>query len=289
MIGTSNCPMHGAKAPQVQQVAQARITLAEALARGDRRSAAEILLDSLHGLDHIARDTKIKVVEGGEPVDPALLDRFIENQKSAAQMAKAVHDLGLSQASLNDEAADLVIGALMITADLLKIPLSERRARKALSLGMKGVDEIGGSDAKARRQYLDRESSRLLALMDESEAAVKPPPAHDIRADYLTELKGVASLGRCRCCGSLPHDRHDGPAAIEAARASTPDFDGYDGPAPPQGPGDVIVATVIDEPPAPRALPRWPNCQSCGRVSDPSHDATCSGGGGFGSLGAWGR
>jgi len=62
--GAVVCHAHGGAAGQVRAKALARASLAEALANGDRRPAWEILLDSMHTVDVVARQIQDQVVAG---------------------------------------------------------------------------------------------------------------------------------------------------------------------------------------------------------------------------------
>src|SRR5262245_8882111 len=89
--GATVCLKHGGGARQVRQKAAERVTLAQALAQGDRRPPFEVISDALHAADVIMRDVRARV-ENDESANAELLTKFVEALERAARMAKLTID-----------------------------------------------------------------------------------------------------------------------------------------------------------------------------------------------------
>lgn len=98
-VGATVCNTHGAAAPQVQAAAERRISLAEALANGDRRPPWEILEDCLHIVDMVLQDVVLEVREKGTAT-PAVLDKLIQAVERAHRLSKVNLDAGIDQRRL---------------------------------------------------------------------------------------------------------------------------------------------------------------------------------------------
>lgn len=96
IAGGTVCRAHGGAAGQVKQKAAARLALAEALERGDRRPSWEVLADAAHTLDVVAQQVRDQIV-GGEPVTSVLIERLIDATERQAKLAKTVLDAGIDE------------------------------------------------------------------------------------------------------------------------------------------------------------------------------------------------
>lgn len=125
VVGAAVCPTHGGRAPQVAAAAERRVTLAEALLRGDRRPPWEVLEDCLHMMDLVMREVLHEIQDQGS-VTPKLLDKLVSSVERAHRLAKVNLDAGIDQRRLRLAEAQAgqmfavftrVLGALGLTAE----------------------------------------------------------------------------------------------------------------------------------------------------------------------------
>lgn len=95
VTGATVCWTHGGAAPQVRAAAAARVSLAEAMAREDRRSPVEILADTLHAADVLLK-TALKAADG-QMITPEQLAAVVGHLERAEQFARAVIGLGIEE------------------------------------------------------------------------------------------------------------------------------------------------------------------------------------------------
>lgn len=95
MVGSDVCQTHGGMAPQVRAAALRRVSLAEALARADRRPPAEILADTLHTADVMLRRAVEATGAGLATVDE--LAGVVGHLERAEQFARSVIGLGIEE------------------------------------------------------------------------------------------------------------------------------------------------------------------------------------------------
>lgn len=95
MVGGDTCASHGGRAPQVRRKAAERVTVAEALANGERRHPWEILGDVQHGADVLMRDARSKIESGGATV--ADFAEFVTAMERAHRLTSANVSTGLAE------------------------------------------------------------------------------------------------------------------------------------------------------------------------------------------------
>lgn len=86
--GSTVCSLHGGSAPNTQDAAGRRVTLATLLAR-DPRSPWLVLRDVLHDADSVYLDERRPLVDG-EPMDAAQWDRYVRALERAASFANTM-------------------------------------------------------------------------------------------------------------------------------------------------------------------------------------------------------
>ena len=91
--GGGVCHMHGGKAPQVARKRAERVALAEAMAAGDRRDPALILLDCLHAADTVMR----QALASPGSATPGELAVVVDHLDRASKFARSVLDLRLAE------------------------------------------------------------------------------------------------------------------------------------------------------------------------------------------------
>ncbi len=96
VVGASVCWKHGGGAPQVQAKAEERISLAEALASGDRRHPWDVMEDTLHVADVLMRQVLLDVKDKGA-TSPQLLDKLVGAIERANRLSKTVLDAGVAE------------------------------------------------------------------------------------------------------------------------------------------------------------------------------------------------
>lgn len=92
VLGAVVCVAHGGRAPQVRAEADRRIALAEAMSRSERRSAVEILADTLHAADMLMRRA---IAETAGTMTPEQLASVVEHLERAETFARSVLTLKL--------------------------------------------------------------------------------------------------------------------------------------------------------------------------------------------------
>lgn len=143
IAGATVCQVHGGAAPQVQRKAAERVALAEALARGDRRPAWQILLDATHTADVLMRQARVEI-EHGQTVTPELLDQLVGSTERAARLAKVVLDAKVDQQRVRVAEEQGQMLALVITAVLGDFGLNtaETRVREVVA---RRIGELTGA------------------------------------------------------------------------------------------------------------------------------------------------
>lgn len=123
--GAEVCWTHGGAAPQVRVAAAARVTLAEAMALGDRRPAWEIFADALHSADILMLDARVKL-EAGVTVEQ--LNRFAEALERAQRFAKMFLDAGVDerQTRIAEAQAVMLVGVIRAVLDDLDLTAEQR-------------------------------------------------------------------------------------------------------------------------------------------------------------------
>lgn len=126
MVGADVCQSHGGRAPQVRRAAEARITLAEALANGSpRRHAWEVLDDALHAADALFRQVLDEIRIDGTTT-PAQLEKLRTEIERVHRLARGNLDAGIaerrqrfaeSQANQMQQVFMAVLGRLGLTAE----------------------------------------------------------------------------------------------------------------------------------------------------------------------------
>lgn len=96
-VGASVCYTHGGNAKQVKAKAIERVTLAEALVRGDKRHAWEVLEDGLHISDVLMREVVLDIQELGNQVPAETMDKLVSVVERAHRLAKTNLDAGIDQ------------------------------------------------------------------------------------------------------------------------------------------------------------------------------------------------
>ena len=96
VIGTTVCYMHGGASPQALVKAEERVSLAEALARGDKRHPWDVMEDTLHVADVLMQQVLLEVRDKGA-VSPALLDKVVSAIERANRLSKTVLDAGVAE------------------------------------------------------------------------------------------------------------------------------------------------------------------------------------------------
>lgn len=127
IMGGTVCRFHGGSAPQVKAAAAARVTLAEAMASGDRRPAWEIFADALHAADILMLDARVKLES---EVTVEQLNRFAEALERAQRFAKMFLDAGVDerQTRIAEAQALMLVGVIRAVLDDLDLS-PEQRAR----------------------------------------------------------------------------------------------------------------------------------------------------------------
>lgn len=116
-LGATVCCKHGASAPQVRAAARRRITLAEAMERGDRRNPLEVLSDAMHVADVVAQQMQAAVSAGEFTAEHA--QALVEATKLQAQMAKLALDSGVDPVAMMLRHRDIADGLARIVDDIL--------------------------------------------------------------------------------------------------------------------------------------------------------------------------
>lgn len=146
--GASVCTIHGSGAPQVQRKAAARLALAEALAKGDRRPSWEVLADAAHSLDVVARQLRDQIV-AGRRVDARTVDQFIEATERQARLAKVVLDAGIDERRLRlaQEVGGMIAKVIVgVLGDLGVSPTEQ-----VMTLVSQHMDVVGRSLGQGRK------------------------------------------------------------------------------------------------------------------------------------------
>jgi len=122
--GGTVCVRHGGGAKQVRQKALERITIAQALATGDRRPPWAIIADAVHTADVLLLDVKMRV-EGGEDLTPELTTKLVDALERAARLSKLQIDGKFVEAQTRerDLDAELVVGLFLRSIE--RVDLSE--------------------------------------------------------------------------------------------------------------------------------------------------------------------
>ena len=110
--GATVCYKHGAGAPQVRAKATERVTLAVALARGDRRHPKEILADNLHLYDTLGRQLIERLAEDG-PVTVEMVNAIMEAARGSSSMAKLVLEVGADPDTWEKGEVNRLFGAVI--------------------------------------------------------------------------------------------------------------------------------------------------------------------------------
>lgn len=148
--GGEVCQTHGGGAPQVKAAAAERVTLAEALARSDRRPAWQILADALHTVDVLAQRMHEQVI-GTPDATPEQVMELVAAVERASRHAKTVLDAGIDerrQGLAEKQAKEMqgvfmrVLAALDLTpAQRARVPeLMQREVRGLLAIEGKVID-----------------------------------------------------------------------------------------------------------------------------------------------------
>lgn len=96
VVGAVVCYKHGAAAPQVKAAAEERVSLAEALASGDRRPPWVVMEDTLHIADVLMQQVLLDVREKGT-ASPQVLDKLVSAIERANRLSKTVLDAGVAE------------------------------------------------------------------------------------------------------------------------------------------------------------------------------------------------
>lgn len=142
--GAPVCTVHGGRAPQVQRKAAARLALAEALAKGDRRPSWEVLADAAHSLDVVARQLRDEIV-AGRRVNARTVDQFIEATERQAKLAKVVLDANIDERrarvheQIHREAGDALVATLGMVLDRFGLSIADDQVRAAVGEAMAAV------------------------------------------------------------------------------------------------------------------------------------------------------
>lgn len=146
--GAPVCVVHGGGAPQVKRKAAARLALADALAKGDRRPSWEVLADAAHSLDVVARQLREQIV-AGRRVDARTVDQFIEATERQARLAKVVLDAGIDERRLRlaQEVGGMIAKVIVGVLGDLGVPPNEQ----VLALVSQHMDVVGRSFGQGRK------------------------------------------------------------------------------------------------------------------------------------------
>jgi hypothetical protein len=96
MDGSRVCYVHGAGSPQARRAADVRVALAEQLINGPRRQLWEVLLDSIHVSDVVARRELEELLLSPETT-PEQLERLLAANERRARLSRSGIDAGLAQ------------------------------------------------------------------------------------------------------------------------------------------------------------------------------------------------
>lgn len=146
MVGGSTCQAHGSMAPAARQAILRRVSLAEALATGDRRHPSEVLDDALRVVDVAGQQLIAAIASGSVTVTPETVTALVEAAKQQAVLAKVVLDAGGGQQWSAREAlraqGAVLAEVLRALAELLghdpQDPAVKARVSEAIRVGASG-------------------------------------------------------------------------------------------------------------------------------------------------------
>lgn len=115
--GSTVCEKHGAGAPQVQNAARVRLSIAELLDVDPQRPLAEVLRTAVHVADSAMGELLRTVANGDTSAD--VVGRLLDASKYAAGMAKAAMDAGLTDPDVPTPQDREQVGAQMVVALML--------------------------------------------------------------------------------------------------------------------------------------------------------------------------
>lgn len=158
VIGGSVCPAHGGMAPQTRAKASARVALAEALADGERRPLWEILLDSIHVSDVLAR-REIADLRLAPEVTAEHVERLVAAIERSARLSRSGIDAGLAERRMKfDESTAAQMSAVFDrTMDLVGLTREQRaRVPEALRTAIAEKLGIGRAPVAIQAEVVDR-------------------------------------------------------------------------------------------------------------------------------------
>lgn len=129
VVGSMVCYKHGAAAPQVKAAAEERVSLAEALASGDRRPPWVVMEDTLHIADVLMQQVLMDVRSTGT-ASPQVLDKLVSAIERANRLSKTVLDAGVAERRTRIAEAQATQIYAILTRTLNALDLTtEQRAR----------------------------------------------------------------------------------------------------------------------------------------------------------------
>lgn len=135
--GGGKCRWHGGASPNAVRARKQRIelmTLAQALAVDPRRDAGEVLADSVHALDFIARRARTEITAGS--LTGETLAAIVDATERAARWAKSALDARTDErrAAIADSQVQ-ALKAAVVRAAAAEIPDASQRDRLLTRVG----------------------------------------------------------------------------------------------------------------------------------------------------------